>query len=183
MKKLFLARRWLWVLLFILVLQNVIAGADPTDTQKKEIVYNMYQEYKKDFPSVKDISPQEAMKLMEAGKVLFVDTRESAEMEVSMLPGAISKAQFLRDLSRCEGYTIIGYCTISYRSGKFAMEMADKGIHVYNLKGGMLAWVLEGGKVYDAKGESKRVHVYGKKWNFLPKEYESVMFGFFEKFF
>jgi hypothetical protein len=29
--------------------------------------------------------------------------------------------------------------------------------------------------------ETKRVHVYGEKWNYLPEGYEAVMFGFFGK--
>jgi len=61
--------------------------------------------------------------------------------------------------------------------------MSNKGIDIYNLKGGLLAWLLEGGKVYDTNGETKRVHVYGKKWNYLPRGYEPVFFSFFEKYF
>ena len=63
------------------------------------------------------------------------------------------------------------------------LKWRKKGVHVENLRGGVLAWVFEGGRVYDAGGETKRVHVYGKKWNYLPKGYEPVMFGFFERYF
>jgi sodium/bile acid cotransporter 7 len=69
-----------------------------------------------------------------------------------------------KNLDIYKDHTIIGYCTISYRSGKLAEKLGKKGIKMLNLKGGMLAWVHEGGKVYDDQhGETKRVHVYKKK--------------------
>ena len=35
-----------------------------TDTQKLHTVYSMYEDYKKKFPAVEDITPTEAMALM-----------------------------------------------------------------------------------------------------------------------
>ncbi len=160
----------------------VIGSSDLTDVQKKEIVYRMYAEFKNDFPEVNDIEPREAMKLAAENHAVFVDVRDPAEMKVSMLPHAITKKSFLENPQRFADRTIIVYCTISYRSGKFAEEMARKGVTLYNLKGGLLAWVLEGGTVFDSHGESKRIHVYGEKWNFVPKGYEAVWYGFFDRF-
>jgi rhodanese-related sulfurtransferase len=134
----------------------------------------MYEDYKKEFPAVEDISPKEAMALMESTKVVFVDTRGSKEQKVSMLPGAVTEKAFKKNLVQYKNHVVIGYCTISYRSGKLARKLKKKGTKILNLKGGMLAWVHEGGKVYDAKGETKRIHVYSKKWNYLPKGYEAV---------
>lgn len=149
-----------------------------SDTQKKEAVYAMYADYKKDFPAVTDISPQQAMAFLKKDDIVFVDTREPAEMKVSMLPHAISQDEFLEHPEKYVGKTVVVYCTISYRSGVFAREMAQKGITVGNLEGGILAWTLEGGRVYDENGaETKRLHVYGKKWNLAPAGYETVMFG------
>ena len=148
-----------------------------TDVDKKGIVYRMYAGYKKNFPAVEDITPQQAMRLLQENRVVFVDTREPAEMHVSMLPGAISKEQFLSDPTSYAGNILVSYCTISYRSGVFAKKMASKGIKMHNLRGGLLAWALEGGKVYDTNGDvTKRIHVYGKKWDYPPKGYEAVMF-------
>lgn len=176
----------LWLLIFIGILsfRVVLCNAGPTDGSKKEIVYQMYADYKrKDFPTVKDILPQRAMELMQLRQVVFVDTRKAAEMKVSMLPNALTEAKFLQDPLKYKDLTVIGYCTIGYRSGLFASEMEIKGITVHNLAGGIVAWVLEGGRVFDANGETKRIHVYGKKWNYLPDGYEPVMFGFLEKYF
>lgn len=159
-------------------------AAEPrTDREKKAVVYQMYAEYKKDFPEIIDIDPLEAMALQKRGEVVFVDTRTPAEMQVSMLPDAIGKSVFQKQMRRYTDRKIVAYCTISYRSGLFAAEMARQGITIYNLRGGILAWTLEGGKVYNGKKPVKRIHVYGEKWNFPPKGYKSVLFGFFEKLF
>jgi rhodanese-related sulfurtransferase len=151
------------------------ASAEPlTDAQKKQIVYDMYADYKKSFPEVQDITPKQAMDLMKSEKVVFVDTRKSKEQKVSMLPGAIAEEEFEKNMEKYKDHVIIGYCTISYRSGKLATKLREKGVNMLNLKGGLLAWVHEGGKVYDASGATKRVHVYKKKWNYLPEGYEAV---------
>ncbi len=181
-------RRYAFMALMAMVLwigfgTSALGGETLTDEQKKIIVYRMYDEYRREFPNVRDISPQEAMKEMARGKILFVDTRTPAEMAVSMLPGAITEEAFLKDPQKYKDKRIVAYCTISYRSGKFAREMAKKGTRIFNLRGGLLAWVLEGGKVYDANGETKRINVYGEKWDYPPKGYESVRLGFFERYF
>jgi rhodanese-related sulfurtransferase len=172
----------LYYYLMVLLATPISLGfcaSDLTDGQKLVAVYEMYSEYKKEFPETKDISAPEAMELMKKDNVLFVDIRKTAEMDVSMLPRAVKKDDFLKRPPQYKGHTIIAYCTIGYRSGKFAEEMSRKGISIFNLRGGILAWVLEGGKVYDEKGETRRVHVYGSKWNYIPNGYESVMFGLF----
>jgi len=173
----------LWLFAGMLVLQNAPCNAELTNATKKEIIYGMYGDYKKDFSSVDDISPREAMLLMKTAEVLFVDVRRPAEMNVSMLPNAITSNEFLKNPSKYKDFKIVVYCTISYRSGMFAKEMEKKGLKISNLSGGLLAWVLEGGKVFDTHGETKRIHVYNQKWNYLPRGYEMVEFNFFEKYF
>ncbi|GBC62394.1 rhodanese-like domain-containing protein [Desulfonema ishimotonii] len=170
-------------ILVLLLFAPVSGGETLSDAQKKEIVYAMYTDYKKDFPTVKEISPAEAMALLRANQVIFVDTRKSEEMAISMLPGAVSEEEFVQHPGQYAGLTPVAYCTISYRSGKFAEAMGKKGRTIYNLRGGLLAWVLEGGKVYDKKGESRHIHVYGKKWNYPAQGYEAVMFGLFDRWF
>jgi rhodanese-related sulfurtransferase len=154
--------------------------AELTDEQKKEAVYQQYAEYKKDFPTVSDITPTAAIALLKQGGVVFIDTRKPEEMAVSMLPAAIDKETYLKAPDAYKEKTLVAYCTIGYRSGVFAREMESKGILVRNLSGGILAWALEGGTLYDKGGETKRIHVYGEKWNYAPNGYEPVVFGFFK---
>jgi sodium/bile acid cotransporter 7 len=141
---------------------------------KRDKIEAMYQSYKKDFPGVPDIQISDAMRLLQEGKALFIDVREEKEQQESMLPGAVTEKQFLKNPEKYRDRTLIGYCTISYRSGKLAEKLNAQGITLLNLKGGLLAWVHAGGKVYDQSGETKRIHVYGKKWNLGPVGYEAV---------
>lgn len=164
-----------WLLsLTWLILPGACAQAETSDQEKLRTIYKMYADYKKDFPDAPDISPQRAMELLKQGKAVFVDARPADERQVSMLPQAISQEEFLRDPAKYRGKTIIAYCTISYRSGVLASKLHKKGIDIYNLQGGLLAWVHEGGKVYDKKGVTKRIHVYGRRWNLPPKGYEAI---------
>lgn len=135
-------------LLLLVLIANLFLFTKASDAsqlsndQKKEVVYKKYSDYKKEFPAVKEISPQQAMELFIQGELLFVDARKPAEMEVSMLPGAISSEIFLADPEKYKDKTIVIYCTISKRSGLLAREMSRKGITATNLKGGLLAWLL-----------------------------------------
>jgi len=169
----------IWILGDVLILQPALGEPVLSDSQKKEFVYKMYADYKKDFPTVKDISPRQTTELMNNTPVVFVDTRKPAEMEVSMLPNAVTKKKFMQNPNVYKEKTVVVYCTAGYRSGVFARQMAEKGITTYNLQGGILAWTLEGGKIYDANGETNRIHVFGKKWNYAPDGYAVVMFGLF----
>ncbi len=145
-----------------------------TDAQKRDQIEKMYMSYKKEFPAVQDVSPQEAMQLFGTGKVIFIDVREPDEQSVSHLPEAISADSFLENPEKYNDYIKIGYCTISYRSGMLAQELHQKGIPMYNLGGGLLAWVHDGGKVYKGTEETHRIHVYSQKWNLGPDGYEAV---------
>ena len=174
-----------YVLTALLFLAGFALGdREMSDADKKETVYHMYAGYKKDFPNVKDLSPQQAMELLNLDKLVFVDTRRPEEMAVSMLPGAVAEKDFLKDPDQYRDKTVVAYCTISYRSGVFARNLAKKGKTVLNLQAGILAWLLEGGKVYDPNGnEVKRVHVYGSKWDYAPAGYETVKFSLSERLF
>lgn len=162
--------------------------AESPDEAKRRAVHEKYAGYKKDFPMVKDIHPLAAKELLAQGRVVFVDTREEEEMAVSKLPGAYDEAGFLAlleaDPNHFAGKTVVAYCTISYRSGKFAERMAARGVEIQNLAGGILAWVFEGGKVYDPRGRETRVlHVYGEEWNMAPSGFKTVMFGWWDRLF
>lgn len=160
-----------------LLLGPALLSCDPGDDEKRrEEIDGMYEDYKKrSFPEVIDVEPRLAMDLARRSEVLFVDVRTPEEQRVSTLPGAVTEGQFLGSLEQYRDRIIIGYCTISYRSGEFARKLkSEKGITMYNLRGGMLAWVHAGGEVVDPKGGTKRIHVYGRKWNLAPSAFEAV---------
>ncbi len=163
-----------WTTAVILIWIAMPACSQPTDPEKKEIVYRMYSGYAAKFPTVGDISPKSAMASVKTKKIVFVDVRETRETDVSMLPGAITENDFLKDPGTYKDHTVITYCTIGYRSGKLSEKLSKQGITSYNLMGGILAWVLEGGKVFDANGETNRIHVYGRKWDYTATGYVSI---------
>ena len=135
----------------------------------------MYAGYKKEFPEVTNITPAEVMDLLaRQKKVVLVDVRTPEEQRVSMLPGAITREELLSNLNAYRDHVIIGYCTISYRSGQLAQDLRKKGITTLNLKGGLLAWIQEGGKVYSQGKETQKVHVYGSKWDLAPDRYQTI---------
>lgn len=174
---------WMCLLFVIFIPGKSIQCADLTDSRKKEIVGQLYNGYKADFPEVEDIAPTEVIRLINQNKVVLIDVRRPAEREISMLPGAISKDDYLTHMNAYKGLTAVAYCTIGYRSGKFAEKMVAKGIGIKNMAGGLLAWLHDGGWVYHEGKEVKRIHVYGPRWDYPPEGYESIRFGLFERLF
>ena len=153
---------------------SVKAMAPVNNQHREEAIRQLYQNYKKCFPEVPEVSPKEAMKLVQEGQAVLVDVRPAAERSVSRLPGAISKTEFLNGLVSYRGKTIIAYDTIGYRSGLFVEELRGKGVNLTNLEEGLLGWLRAGGKIYDDHGETRRVHVYGPMWNYAPSNCETV---------
>jgi rhodanese-related sulfurtransferase len=157
-----------------LMAQMAQSSEDWSDEVKRQKIEDMYSGYKKKFPDVPELSAQKAMNLTADRRTVLIDIREPREQQVSMLPGAITEKEFMNNPLKYKDAVKIAYCTISYRSGIFAQKLQKKGIAVYNLKGGILAWVHDGGKIYDQNGETHRVHVYGRKWNLTPNHYQAV---------
>ena len=179
MLDLFFRRKGAAVMLVAVSLGILLTGLAATtkalnDEEKRREVETMYENYKKDFPDVSDISAEEALALTRQSMPVFVDVRDPSEQAVSMLPGAITEKEFLKDPAAYRDRTVIGYCTISYRSGKLAQKLQEKGIRMLNLRGGILAWIHAGGKIYRDGKITNKVHVYGKTWNLAPSGYEAV---------
>jgi rhodanese-related sulfurtransferase len=130
--------------------------------EKRKKIDEMYGKYRKDFPSVKDISAEELAKRLD-------------ERAVSMIPGAISKAEFEAHRADFAGKPIVVHCTIGYRSGVYVEKLAAESVDALNLAGSILSWVHAGQPVVDAEGnETHRVHVYGAKWDLLPEGYQAL---------
>ena len=111
--------------------------------------------------------------------ILLVDVRSLEEREISIIPGSISKEEFetrrRADPTFSRDRAIVVYCTIGYRSAIYAQALIKDGIRVKNLKGGVLAWAAEQLEFKTMSGApTKKIHVYGKRWNILPENYEPV---------
>ena len=131
-----------------------------------------YEKISKSF-TCKSISPQNLIKkLNDKEDIILVDIREPEEQKISMLKNAISKTAFLKDKEKFKNKKIVVYCTIGYRSGKFAEKHKD--LDIFNLEGGVLCWSHFRGKFFKNGKETKQVHVYSRDWNFLNSSYEAV---------
>jgi len=115
-----------------------------------------------------------AAKIRPAESIL-VDVRSPAEQQVSMIPGAITVAEFEKNKHKYKNKIVITYCTIGYRSGRFAGQLIKENFNAFNLEGSLLGWVHTNGQLLDAKGRpTKKLHIYSKGWNYLPKGFIPV---------
>lgn len=130
------------------------------------------------------IKAPELKAILEDTNLVLIDIRQPNEQEVSMLPHAITAAEFAARFRRGipKEKRLVVYCTIGYRSGKYAEELAKQGIKAENLEGGVLGWSFAGGKFLakdaNTKGdwvETNRIHVYDKEWNIVHPDYQAVL--------
>jgi rhodanese-related sulfurtransferase len=139
-----------------------------SDSNPKSQVDQLFAEIQTKL-NVSFVDPKDVKK-----EFILVDVREPVEQAVSMIKGAITKKKFLENPSQFKGKTIVPYCTIGYRSGLFAKKLQQRGFKALNLKGGILSWVHAKQLIVKDKKPTQTVHVYGKKWNFLPSGFKSV---------
>jgi rhodanese-related sulfurtransferase len=149
-------------------------GSFAGDPERKAEVMSMYRGYTRDFPQVPDIEAKRAIELWQKGSALFVDIRDDEEQQVSMLPGALTQDQYEQNPGAAKDKTLVVYCTISYRSGKFAEDLMEKGVKVLNLQGGILGWVHAGGPVFSKGKQVDTIHVYGSKWDLAPEKVNTI---------
>lgn len=162
------------VLLLVLLASASPVGAQSDSLQRIE---SMYREYERDsFPGVPAVSAVAARAWADSVDVVFVDARAPRERKISELPDALSTAEFEQTADRYTGRPVIVYCTIGYRSGIETVALRRRGIEAYNLEGGILAWAHAEGNVVDGVSgvPTRRVHVYGRRWNLLPAGWTGV---------
>jgi rhodanese-related sulfurtransferase len=128
------------------------------------------------------IKAPELKAILDDTNLILIDVRQPKELEVSMLPHALSTAQFAARYRHGipAGKRIVVYCTIGYRSGKYAEELAKMGIKSESLEGGILMWSFAGGKLLckntrDEWVETNRIHVYDAEWNIVHPDYLGVL--------
>ncbi len=139
---------------------------------KKKAAYELYREYAREFPQVKDISPEALMALKDP---VIIDVRSDKERQVSMIKNAVTGEEFLKNPKAFGARPLAAYCTIGYRSAEFAQKMAEKGIVVKNLQAGILGWLHAGGEIAGPGGApSKTVDVYGEDWDLAPDGIKTV---------
>lgn len=103
---------------------------------------------------------------------LLLDVRSPEEYAVSHLPGARRvnpTADSLPSLdSLATEASIVVYCSVGYRSARFAHRLRHQGLtKVVNLRGSIFRWANEGRPVYRDGQEVTAVHPYNRTWGHL----------------
>jgi rhodanese-related sulfurtransferase len=112
--------------------------------------------------------------LNSASDFVLVDVRSDAEINVSIIPGAITKLQYEKNAELYKDKTAIVYCTVGGRSGAYAKQLAGNGVKVKNYKGSILEWVNAELPLQTLDGQStNRVHTYSNRYR-VPTKYEQV---------
>lgn len=108
---------------------------------------------------VRDVDVEEAAALAESGAVML-DVREHSEWEA----GHMSVARHLpldevgtADLSDLTDQQVVAICRSGNRSSKAAQILAESGVDVVNLAGGMNSWAASGRAVVTDLGEPGEV--------------------------
>lgn len=110
--------------------------------------------------------------------VLYLDTREKEEFEVSHLKDAVwvgykdfNADEVLRKIPN-KSQPIIVYCSIGVRSENIGEKLKDLGYtKVLNLYGGIFEWKNRGGEVYTNKNKvTDSVHAFSEHWGKLLHE-------------
>ena len=143
-----------------------------SDSDKQSRIEQLYAVSKRRFPEVADLSVEELDRLRESTEVVLVDVRNPPEQAVSMIPGAITAAQFEADPGAYSSATLVTYCTIGHRSGLYAKKLQTGGFKVFNLKGSILSWTHAARELVNTTGSTKKVHVGGPTWSLEAADYE-----------
>jgi rhodanese-related sulfurtransferase len=102
---------------------------------------------------VPEVSVQEAADAAASDSVLLLDVREDDEWQAGHAPVAAHMPLSRLDVSAVPtARPVIAVCRSGNRSGKAAAALAQAGVDVVNMAGGMTAWAAAGLPVVDADG-------------------------------
>lgn len=94
---------------------------------------------------VPEVDPFEAIRLLNESGAALLDVREDDEWSAGHAPRAIHIPLGTLDRHSFDaGVPIVAVCRSGKRSGVAASQLAAAGITVYNLAGGMKAWLDAG---------------------------------------
>jgi rhodanese-related sulfurtransferase len=137
-------------------------------------VQQLWQQFS--LPAAPEITADQILSSAEQGEdsVVIVDVRAPAESNVSIIPTAITRETFERNIEQHRGKRVVLYCTIGVRSGAYASRLQKEGWDAWNYKGSILDWCDRGLPLLTPDQEpTKRVHTYAARFS-APVGYISV---------
>lgn len=154
-------------LLALMTLASCFNAADYGNADK--IINSMANSIEKQNPTIASVHPNNIKE-----NDVLIDVRTEEEINISMISGAITKAQFESNIDSYKDKHLIVYCTVGTRATQYAKELKEKNFDASNLYGGVLAWA-QAQKSFEKSGEkTNKVHVSSKAFDLLPKGYEGV---------
>jgi rhodanese-related sulfurtransferase len=94
---------------------------------------------------VPEVDPIEAIRLLNESGAVMLDVREDDEWSAGHAPGAIHVPLSVLDARRFDTTVpVVAACRSGKRSSLAARQLAAAGVTVYNLTGGMKAWLESG---------------------------------------
>ncbi len=145
-----------------------------SDLAKQKRIATLYQKLASEFEDIAIINASELQQKQDQEKLMIVDVRPDHERNISIIPGAISQAEFEKHSDLYKVKPIVVYCTIGYRSGKYAKELYEQGFQVSNLVGGILSWSHIQGDLVNNTGATNQVHVYKQRFKLVADGYQAV---------
>ena len=142
--------------------------------ERRRALDGMVSQVRRRFPDVETISATALRERLPAADTVLVDVRSPAERAVSTLPGAITPDEFESRRDELGDCTVVAYCTVGARSSTYARRMGRKGVPVLNLEGSLLAWTHAGGELAEGSSPTRKLHVFGPRWNLAADGYEGV---------
>ena len=151
-----------------------VAQSRDAEAERRVVLEQMVEDVREDYPDVATISAAALRAALPGGDFVLVDVRTDAERRVSTLPGAITSEEFEARLAELAGRTLVAYCTIGRRSSDYVRRMARRGVDMLNLEGSVLAWTHAGGQLVSDGVPTRRLHVYGRRWNLAADGYQAI---------
>lgn len=152
------------------------------DTERFTSAKNMMMGYTAQFDGVEVASAEDIIKVQEENqKAWLVDVRNAEERLISMIPNAITQAQFeeamrMGTVSRTD--IIIPYCTMGYRSGIYATNLKKQGYNNVKNGEGVVLWTYSKVSLVTKDCDGKvipvnKVHTFGAQWDLAARSYQS----------
>ncbi len=135
---------------------------------------DLVQQTRARFPDVPRFTVPEYLAFADTADVVLVDVRREEERAVSHIAGSIPYWEFEKNAEAYRDRPVVCYCTIGWRSSAYARDLVREGWDARNLEGSLLAWAQHDRELVGPDGPTRRLHVYGKRWNVLPPGWEGV---------
>lgn len=125
------------------------------------------------FPDVKSLSTNELSAWLAKKGIsepLLLDVRTSEEYQVSHLRNAQLAPAHIEEViaSTTPETPIVAYCSVGYRSAKYAQALQQAGYkQVFNLEGSIFKWANEGRSIYRFNQPTQTVHPYNETWGWF----------------